>query len=298
MTRFDRWTGLLALVLNGATLTFLLLGCAPATRFRRAALVPMPTGDNLTQPQEGIVDVSGSVTHQDVQQESVPDVGDPALRAARTSFSGSARVRLGRYIRVGAQGFYSHASLAEATATGTPPMEGQHLYGVGPNVSFNYRAPKWAVGGGLALTITSIPWATWERTDGGTSTEFEPGEDFNDRYRFQDGGRDTSFLIQFAAGATYIPSPYVQIFGGFSIQNSVYNIGFDDQPRDGSTLSADAVGVVPFVGVTGRLPIGAYARAQYFWPIAFSQFNGDALNVGGFMFTVGWDIGADDAEKR
>ena len=268
----------------------MLTACAPATRYRRAALVPMPSGDVLTQPQEGVADLSGSVAHQDASVNRFPELEDPALQAARTTISANARFRLGRYLRLGAQGFFATTRMATPTATGTPEVPGQTVFGLGPNVSFNYRRARWAVGAGVSLSLVSAPWSSWSRADGSSDGTYEPGEGFRASYQLDDSGRDIMPLVNVAVGATYIPSPYVELFGGLSVQNSLRNIGFDNRQRDGSTLSADEVGVVPFVGVTARVPAGAYLRAQYFVPLGFSQFNGAQVSLGGFMATLGWDI--------
>ncbi len=272
----------LNLALLGCASLLVLSACAPTTRYRRAALVPMPTGDSLTQPQEGVAELSGSVSYQDVPVDHFPMEGDPALQAAHTSLSGSARFRLGPYLRLGVQGYYASAAMARATAGGTPAMEGENVYGFGPNVSFNYRASRWAVGAGVSLNIVSAPWSTWERTnaDGERPAQYRPVDD----------GREILPLMTLALGATYSPSPYVEIFGGLSVQNSLTNIGFEDVQREGSTLSAGEFGAVPFAGATARIPGGAYLRAQYFLPLGYSQFSGAQVNLGGFMATLGWDI--------
>lgn len=280
---------LLSALLFMSTLPFL-TACAPTTRYRRGALVPMPTGDSLTQPQEGVLDVSGSVSHQDVPVDHFPREGDAALQATHTTLSANARFRLGPYLRLGAQGFFANAGMASATATGTPPMDGQSVYGLGPSLSFNYRRSRWAVGAGASVTIASVPWTTWRRADGGSNATFELSERFGTEYRPYQAGREVMPLVTLALGATYIPASYLEVFGGLSIQNSLRNVGFDNVQRDGSTLSAREFGVVPFAGVTARIPAGAYLRAQYFLPLGYSQFTGAQQNLGGFMATLGWDI--------
>lgn len=274
-----------------------LAGCAPASRFRRAAHVPMPTGDSLTQPQEGLVDVSGSITHQNSSIDLFPELGDPALQASNTTFYGEARFRLGRFLRLGLQGTYSHSSLAQPTATGTPPMEDSHLFGLGPSFSFNYRQPKWALGAGISATFLSTPWSTWERRDGTGDFRYDPSEIFLEDYRLTDEGRDLMVLLNASVGATYIPLPSLEIFGGLSVQNSLDNIGFSNEGADGSTISAGNFGVVPFVGVTGRIPQGGYLRFQYFLPIGFGQFESpNESNWGGIQGTIGWDIRTEEAK--
>ena len=54
---------------------------------------------------------------------------------------------------------------------------------------------------------------------------------------------------------------------------------------------------MPFVGVTGRTPVGVYLRAQYFLPLGYAQFNGESINAGGFMATLGWDIEASESRN-
>jgi len=251
----------------------------------------------------------GEVSTGDVDTDYFPQVGDPALHAARTQFSGQARFAVGRHFAIGTQAVYAHSSMSEATAYGTPPMSGESLYGFGPNVSVHFGGPvdtghmTWGVGAGLALNFVSVPYSVWERNDGGTSvTALLDPEASN--YHLVEEGREVSGLINFSVGGTLGLNDYVDLFGGVSIQNSMTNIGFDNIQRSGSTISAGEVGAVPFFGVTGHVPGGLLLRAQYGFPIGFDQFFADSTSWGTLQFSVGAELGAprgvlpDDPTKR
>ncbi|MBX3246242.1 MAG: hypothetical protein KF901_03590 [Myxococcales bacterium] len=87
-------------------------------------------------------------------------------------------------------------------------------------------------------------------------------------------------LFTLSAGATFIVSDWFERFGGFSIQNALANIGFDDQDRSGSTLSAV------------RIPEpGRFVRGQYYYPINFGHMNAGHAHWGGFAVTIGVQLG-------
>jgi len=275
----------------------LLVGCVPQTRYRRTAFVPTPHGDSLTQPVRGGVELIGEVSTGDVDTDYAPQVGDPALHAARTEFSGQARFAIGRHFAVGPQVSYAHSSMSQGTAAGTPPMENESLYGFGPNVSLHFGGPidgghmTWGFGAGFALSFVSVPYAVWERNDGLTSVEalLDPSAS---NYHLVDSGRDVQALFALSLGGTVGLNDYVDLFGGVSVQNSMKNIGFDDLQRSGSTITAGEVGAVPFFGVTGHVPGGLLLRAQYGFPIGFNQFYAGSASWGTLQFSIGAELGA------
>jgi len=279
-----------------ALLIVLNAGCAPQTRYRRTAFVPTPRADSLTQRVRGDVEIVGEASTGDVDTDYVPQVGDPALHAARTQFSAQARFALGRHFAIGTQAVYAHSSMSERTAAGTPPMHGESLYGVGPNVSVHFGGAiegghmSWGVGAGLALNFVSVPYAVWERNDGLTGIDAVIDTDASN-YHLIEADREVQGLVAFSLGGTFGINDYVDLFGGVSIQNSMTNIGFDNVQRDGSTLSASEVGAVPFFGVTGHVPGGLLLRAQYGFPIGFDQFYRDSTSWGTLQFTVGVELG-------
>ncbi|HJL28951.1 MAG: hypothetical protein CMN31_00195 [Sandaracinus sp.] len=266
-------------------------GCAPTTVYRRAALVPTPGGDTLSQPLERPAEISGTVHHTDVETDPLPQVGDPGLQAARTTFTGQVRFRLGDHVRLGGQLLYSHASLAQRTAVGTPPMDGKSLFGIGPQVGFAWRTGRFHLGGGLALTLTSVPWTTWERRDGAPDRPTDPDGTVEEHYREVDSDLDMQVLVSASVAGTWVVNEYFEAFVGLSVQNSLSNIGFDDQSREGSTLDASTVGVSPFVGATARIPGGAFVRGQYYLPLNHDQFYWGEVGWGGVAFTLGVEIG-------
>lgn len=266
-------------------------GCAPATAYRRTALVPTPGGDTLTQPLHRRAEASLTAHVTDIVTDPFPTVGDSALQATRTTFTGQARFRIGEHLRLGGQFLYSHASLAQETTSGTPPMEGESVFGIGPQISAGWGGERWHIGFGGSLTFTTVPWATWMRLPGAPDSDFD-GAPITDHYAPLEGGRDLMMLFTLSAGATFIASEWFEGFGGFSIQNALTNIGFDDQDRTGSTLSADRVGIVPFVGATFRVPEpGLFVRGQYYYPINFGHMTAGHAHWGGFAVTIGVQLG-------
>lgn len=281
---------------HALTLTILVLlaaGCAPQTRYRRSAVVPTPRGDDLTQDFAGPAEVSGSVAHTDVETQFVPRVGDSALLATETTFEGRARFRVGEHFALGLHGLYSHSTFAQRTSWGTPPMDGESIYGFGPNISFHVGdRDRYVIGGGFGLTFMNTPWSVWERTSDATLPELL---DDIAGYEQIDEGRELHLLTTLSLGATWIAHPAFELFGGFSVQSSLVNIGFDNQARDGSTLSASEFGVTPFLGATARIPGGAFVRGQYYVPIGFEQFTVGSASWGGVQLTLGFDIGREES---
>lgn len=260
----------------------LAVGCAPLTNFRRAALVGAPTGESLITPVRGMASIEGSVSHAEAGYEQLPDVGDSALRVAETQFAGRVRLRLGRYATLGLEGTVGHESLSDPNAFGTPPLDDEFVFSLGPNVAFHFGDPdRWLVMTSLAINFASVPWATY-MLDESPSTPL---------YTLVDEGKDTQVLARLSAGAIYIPHPAVELFGGISLQNVLSNEGFSNQPADGSTIFS-TFGAVPFLGVTGRIPGGVFVQIQGFIPIGY----GDALRAdatGGVHGTIGVQFGED-----
>ncbi|MCA9612095.1 MAG: hypothetical protein R3B99_09650 [Polyangiales bacterium] len=266
-------------------LPLLVTACSPATQYRRTALVPTPPADGMTQPQRRTAELSMTATVNPVTSDLVPSYGDPAMQAAETTFTGQARFRLGEHFRLGGQLLYSHASLAHETAAGTPPMPGESVVGGGPQMSAGFAGEHWHVGFGAMATLVSVPWAAWERNDDAPDVDRE-SVDVLDHYHLAVQGRELRLMFATSVGVTWIVHPWFEGFGGVSVQSAFENVGFDDQERTGSTLSMRPV-VVPFVGVTARIPEpGLFLRAQYQYPIGEPH-----LLHGGFGITLGIEVG-------
>ncbi len=279
------------------------VGCTPATQFRRAAVVPTPGGETITNPVRGRAELSGSVSYTDTNTDILPAVNDPALHATNTLFSGQARFKLSEIATLGFHGLYSHSTFSTPTALGTPPMEDESIIGVGPSFSLHFlNTSRVRLGLGVAITGVSVPWSVWERR----STAPPEPEEFIDidasNYDKIEEGRDLLLLGRLSFGINVILHRYVEMFGGLSVQNSFKNIGFDNQEREGSTLDARSLGVVPYLGVTARVPGGFFMQAQYYYPMGFSQFRGnDILGVtswGGLQFGIGVNLGSDEDPRH
>ncbi|MEM9190002.1 MAG: hypothetical protein AAGF12_12540 [Myxococcota bacterium] len=277
------------LLTAGAVLILLssLVACAPNTRFRRTALAPMPTGESLTVPMRSKVELSGDVSTNfgAVNENSFPEEGDSGLQLAHTRFGARARFRLGRYVSLGAAGFLVHSDLADRNATGVPPLGSKFGGGFGPQVSFHFGdARAFTFSLSLSTQLAVLPWATWERVsdipDAGLGN-----------YEFSEDGTDIMLLARLSPGVAYAFNDYVGIYGGVSVQNTVTNIGFDNEPREGSTMSADSFGAVPYIGVSFREGSGFMGRVSYFLPIGFSDTLHGETQWGGLRFDIGVEFG-------
>ena len=69
-------------------------------------------------------------------------------------------------------------------------------------------------------------------------------------------GRDVMLLGRFSLGLSHRINPWFELNYGVSVQNAAYNIGFDTVPHDGSTLSGDSFGAVPWLAVNFHAPNG------------------------------------------
>ena len=283
-------TGLLAL----ATI----VACAPPPTFRRSALVPSPTGEPLATPMTSGAELSGTVSHTDTASDPIPNLGDPAVHVARTQIEGHLRAALGEHFALGGQLYFSHASFSHPSTFGTPPVQGNDIWGgstvwgLGPVASFQLT-PKGSMLGFTAVTafnLVNVPWTTWRRTSPaavGDSWAFDPAD-----HEVDDTGTDFILLYRFSTALTIAPDDRFTLFVGVSAQNAAINIGFDDQERDGSTVTASEHGIVPFVGGQFRAG-GALLGVQYYLPLGYSHLDGwwpIERNLGGLAITLGGEL--------
>lgn len=262
------------------------VGCAPQTAYRRSALVASPRGDTLTTPLRGDVQLGGTASHTDSGTDPAPEVGDPALHVAQTRLRGHARFRAGDYVTLGGEVSWSHLSLSDPSAHGTPPVTGENIVGLGPTVSV-HLAPKGSRASfafAAALTVQSVPYTIWERTTpaGVTDSSFDPAV-----HRVASEGSDLLVLTRVSGAVNYTLHEHFQLHSGLSFQNHVVNIGFDDQEREGSTLSASDLGVVPYLGAKATTEHGLYAVAQWYFPLGYEQLNGPRM---GGSITLGAEL--------
>ncbi len=274
------------------------IGCAPQTPYRRGALVAAPVGEPHTEPVRGVAQGRIGATYTDGATMQLPQVGDPALWRLEWQLDGSVRFAASDLVAIGFHGAYGHVSWAQQSAVQTPPVVDDSLWLLGASGTVGGTVDqhqKVYVGGVLALSFSGMPWSTWERLSGGPDdpTTWAAGTTFDESaYRLLDHGTELLFLTRLSFLVRYEPDPIVALHGGLSVQNHARNIGFDDVVRDGSTLTADDWGLVPFVGLTVRPDPAFYLQAQYFYPALYEQMrNSWERTFGGFVLGIGGDFG-------
>jgi hypothetical protein len=279
------------MLLRLSILAVLASGCAPNTTFRRAAVVPTPTGETFTNPVRGDVEVAGSfATSAGSVTELVPEVGDPGLHVAHTQFGGHVRFRLNDHITAGGQAMVTHSSLSDPSAFGVPDID-SFVWGAGPNVAVHFGDEKTVMfGASLAVTFVEVPWATFRLREGvdpnGVGATVED-------YELEELSAEPVLLFRLSTGVEWAMHPNVYLFGGLSLQNAASNIGFDDVARPGSTLTADSLGLVPYVGFTFRSNVGLFGRVQYYVPVGYGDlFNGALGPWGGVELMIGTSLDA------
>jgi hypothetical protein len=265
--------------------------CAPSTTFRRAAVVPTPTGETLTNPVHGAVEVAGTFsTSAGGVTQLFPEPGDPGLHVAHTQFGGHVRFRLNEHLSVGGQAMMTHSELSDPSATGVPDLD-SFVWGAGPNAAIHFGDPKTVMFGvSLAVTFVEVPWATFTLRDGVDPNA--PSASVDD-YRLVEQSAEPVLLFRLSSGVEWALHPNIFFFGGLSLQNAATNIGFDNSERSGSTLSADVLGLVPYVGFNFRSDAGVFGSVQYYVPIGYGEiFNSSVMPWGGIELALGAAIDA------
>jgi hypothetical protein len=250
--------------------TALLMACEPPiTTYRRSALTPSALGISAVAPlEDGEVEVSGSMSSMEVHTRT-PEVGDPALHVSQINALGQLRVGLGDHWSLGGQLQGAHLSWSAPSADGTPPLKDGLAWGVGPNLSFHLGdRDGLSLGGSLALTWMSVPWATWELSDADKARCSEYGPDCSGpsgqpSYEYRDSGRESLWLYRAALGPHYQWDRF-GFFAGLSAQNSLNNIGFDPEPQPGSTLTNDNSFWVSYLGASVRADSGLFLQTQLY----------------------------------
>lgn len=259
-----------------------LVGCEPpVSAYRRSGLKPGLFSETATHPLgQGKVEVTGSGAHERVFTET-PSMLDPALHVAETTLHGQARVGVTDHIAVGAQVEGTSDALTVPSADGTPPLRDSLALGAGPLVSVS--AGRF---GGLSTTLAlsgmfmKLPWATWS-LDPGEADRCPPCEGPPPAYSLVDHGKDLLFLYRVSITTAYDFNPYFGVYGGLSVQNSVTNIGFDRVSRDGSTLEASDIALVPYYGLIAHSDSGLFLK--------LSGFNSNSI-VPGVQGTLGVEL--------
>ncbi len=271
----------------GLVLVFASVACGPPeSRFRRSALIPSALAStNIAPVDDGQVEVSASVSFSDTKATH-PGLGDPGLHVAEANAVGQLRVGVHKNVSVGWQVQGAHRAWSNLSSHGTPPLRDDYVYGTGPNLSLHLGDPQWlsfSLAG--ALTWMSVPWAIWEIRDNPNARCFDCDERPN--YRFVSKGRDRFVIYRVSMGPHMRLNDHFAIFSGVSFQNTMTNIGFDNEERAGSTLDNDHHYHVLFMGMTARQKTGLFARVQGF--LAGSQTS-VTLPTMGVQLTLGFNL--------
>lgn len=265
--------------------------CIPTTQFVRTASVSSPSGETLTLPLHGDVELSGNVAYNDAHPvdasglayaihppSSVPPYyftrltyqpGDSLTNPSMWKFSGQVRFRVHPNVALGMQGLAELSPLRDHLNL---PLDSGAVYGLGPNISIHFNpagtAEEFSVGVSAAFTMMLMPWETLEAiSQSNVSHTFA----FNrSNYVKQRSGADWLPMFRVSVGANYLLEQRYEFFSGLSFQNSVRNIGFDNHSSQSSTLTADVLNLVPFMGA-GIVFKPFFARAQVYLPLVLSH---------------------------
>lgn len=237
----------------------------PVSAYRRSAFRPSLLGNTTAVPaQKDQLQVSGNVASVEVHT-STPELGDPALHVARTNLVGQLDVGLSDHLSVGGQVQGAHSRWSTPSADGTPPLAADD-FALGVGLHGSVHTDRRGLYGSLSLgaTVMQVPWATWQ-LEAGEAERCPPCEDGPPRYTQIDSGEQLVLLYNASATGGWFFTEHLGLYGGLSLQNSLTNIGFSDEPHDGSTL-ADAAHLVPFAGLSVTTDDGPYLQLQLYGP--------------------------------
>lgn len=258
----------------------------PVSTYRRSALTPSALGISAVAPlEDGQVELSGSVSHMDSHSQT-PELGDPALHVSNVQALGQLRVGVGENWTVGGQLQGLHSAWSTPSADGTPPLVDGLGWGVGPMLS--YHSDPWrgfSLGGSLALTRMSVPWASWELSEEDKETCPDvscTGPQGQPSYELRESERDALWLYRASVGLHY-RSGALGAFTGLSAQNGLSNLGFDETPRSGSTLRASDDFLVSYLGASLDLDPSLFVQGQVF----FTHGHSATVFSGGLQLTLG-----------
>jgi hypothetical protein len=258
-------------------------GCAGDV-YRRSTLAPTAFGGLATQKLDrGEIDVAGSVSTVDVQQQS-SRLGESDVHVAHTN--GHAYVRYGASdeFSFGLQGQFSHLAFSHPLTKKTLPLDDEAAYGLGPIVTAHFRIYD-------RLNLDLMGSATLLRSPVkaiGYHTKspcFEEVEDCDSEYEpFSLEPRIArALLYRLQAGPSYQLTNSLTVFTGVSMQNSLSNIGStDDTSRQGSTVGSNHHYLVGYAGGTYQHETGLYLQMQAF------VTNDERTSPLGGQLTLGW----------
>jgi hypothetical protein len=172
-------------------------------------------------------------------------------------------------------------------------------------VAFHYgrsfgrtRKFSWGVGGGIALSYVSVPYAVWERDDGLTSTDYRFGPGLGPPYHVVETGREGHWFYVVTFGGNLALNSYLELFIQGSVQSALTNVGFDDEPGPGARLRSKP-GIVYAFGTTLHGPGGLFVRGQAGFTLMYDQLHRYGFGPA-FQLALGFDLGAAPAaaERR
>ena len=269
--------GRLSVVLGAAILSLTAACSPPYTIYRRASHVPAPLASQLVPLGEATHDLQIAASYQEVDQNLLPMEGDPALWMAQVQSEISYNAKIDGGLRLGLTSFLTAPQSAQATARGAVTMVGKPFaWGVGPTIGFEYFPPgsHFAVVGLASIVGASLPYARaqiksdyrqyiepddcwWSCEPEIQYNDLPPPSESNhyglDYYDIEAAGRSFRLMTraQLVLAGTY---KYFDILPALELHNGFSNIGFDNEPRDGSTLTARDLVFVAALG--GRAKIG------------------------------------------
>ena len=246
---------------------FVLQACEPpSSNFRRSAMRTGLFGAQGAVPAaEGHVAVSGAISHAGVNTVT-PEINDPALHVAETNLSGEFQYGVSRHLAMGLHAQGSRYGWTRPSADGTPPLIGSELaigYGVNLGLHTGERRGLYA-STGLRLTAMEAPWSAFE-LESGEAERCPPCEGEPPHYRSVDSGVENVLLYNISTAGGWFLNENLGWLAGFSLQNSLTNIGFSDEPHDGSTIEGN-LQFVPYVAMHAAFDSGPFLQLQLFAP--------------------------------
>jgi hypothetical protein len=150
-------------------------------------------------------------------------------------------------------------------------------WGLGPQVSFSHRFGTSIVGIGAtgSVSFNNTPWAVYGMNAAGG-------------YELRDSGADLVFLYRLAVAFHLHAHERLLIMAGPAVANHVTNVGFSDADLEGSTITSNTHGFIPFVGLRYIDPSGFFAQAQMMFPVGFDSV--DITPITG-SFSLGFAFG-------
>jgi len=241
-------------------------GCAPATTYRRTALIPMArpiTWDGRPAPT-GSLRIEGAAEKTSVVRNLVPQVGDTALNVSTTMLDASAVMVIARGLELGARYAYASYAWSAETATGTMPLPSKKgVMGFGPEIrgALGFDGDQLMLGLAGNVLDYRIPTAYWALNGNCTPSPncydaLGPTGTFGlVRYALQSEGQlnRVALNLGFFASELLPNRKYGHLFAELNIHSGFKNAGFTDQTTGPALQDA---GFIPILGVGYGIELG------------------------------------------